>query len=283
MLSSQVLNNFTVDQLKGYWRVHILSVFNDKLLISHGGLFGLSQLFVYSREGRHISTIIISDNDVLWDATWAPRGNIVYTTLHSNKVVVMSDSGKIITTYAQITGPCYLSVSNDDIIYLADWERGVYQSTDEGVSWSLVFHSTDGWHSRQVIKIITDHSEDFWTLEGSRNNDHLRVYSVDKKRSDGKVTWKDINVTTTDGKHINLLLSRLSYDGNMTIFLSDWHNKVVHILFLNDQFHYQLLSSHHIKNRPWRLAVDRERQLLFVGQEESVVGVFKLTYGDGSI
>ena len=253
-------------------------MFNDKLLFSS---VGLPQLFIYSREGRHLSTITINDNDKLWDATWTPRGNIVYTT-YSNKVVVMSESGKVITTHTQMTEPRYISVSSDDIIYLADSKTGVYQSTNDGVSWSLVFKSTDGWHCYQVIKVTTDHSDDFWTLEYSnKKNYHLRVYSVDRRRSDGIVTWRDINVTTTDGKHIDLSGSRLSYDGNMNIFLSDRDNKAVHVLSVNGQYHCQLLSSHHFKNTLLRLAVDKERQLLYVGQDEGVVGVFKLTYEDG--
>ena len=159
MTSSQLLRNITIDQFEG-WNVNILSLFNDKLLVSGSGL---SQLFIYSREGRHLSTITTSDNDKLCDATWTPRGNIVYTTLDSNKVVVMSESGKVITTHKKMTSPQRLSVSNDDIIYLADWETGVFQSTDDGDSWSLVFKLTDEWHCRQVIKVTTDHSDDFWT------------------------------------------------------------------------------------------------------------------------
>ena len=277
MTSSQLLTNFTVKKLKGE-DVDILSVFNDKLLVSCDGR---CQLFIYSCEGRHLSTI--TTIDMLFDATWTPRGNIVYTTYYSHKVVVMSESGKIITTHTQMTSPHYLSVSSDDIIYLADSKTGVYQSTDDGVSWSLVFKSTDGWHCRHVIKVTTDHSDDFWTRESSDNNNyHLRVYSVDRRRSDGNVTWRDINVPTTDGKHIDLsVYSRLSYDGNMNIFLTDYDNKAVHVLSVNGQYHCQLLSSHHFKNTPWRLAVDKERQLLYLGQWESVVGVFKLTYGEG--
>ena len=259
--------------------INKLSVFNDKLLVSR---VGLSQLFIYSREGRHLSTITTNNNDRLYDATWTPRGNIVYTTCENNRVVVMSESGKVITTHTQITEPQWLSVSNDDIIYLADSHTGVYQSTDDGVSWSLVFKSTGGWHCEQVIKVTNDHSDDFWTKKYSDNNSyHLRVYSVDRRRSDGNVTWRDINVPTTDGKHINLSCSSLSYDGKVNIFLSDCDNKAVHVLSVNGQYHCQLLSSHQIKNEPFRLAVDRERQLLYVGQEEGVVGVFKLTYGDG--
>ena len=279
MTSSQLLKNFTVDQLEGYV-VNILSVFNDKLLVSG---YPFSQLFIYSRKGRHLSTITTTDNDKLRDATWTPRGNIVYTTFgYSNKVVVMSESGQVITTHTQMKSPQYLSVSSDDTIYLADSKTGVYQSTDDGVSWSLVFKSTDGWHCWQVIKVTTDHSDDFWTLERSDNNDyHLRVYSVDWRSSDGNVTWRDINVPTTDSKHIDLSRSSLSYDGNMNIFLSDYHKKAFHMFSLNGQYHCQLLSSHHFMNEPCRLAVHKERQLLYVGQFKSVVGVFKLTYGEG--
>ena len=278
--SSQLLLNFTVDQLKGWFSVDILSVFNDKLLVS---CISLSQLFIYSREGRHLSTITTNNEDRLYDATWTPRGNIVYTTYPSKKmVVVMSESGKVITKHTRMTSPRHLSVSSDNIIYLADYKTGVYQSTDDGVSWSLVFKSTDGWHCREVIKVTTDHSDDFWTLENSDNeNYHLRVYSVDRRRSDGKVTWRDINVTTTDGKHIDLRYNSLSYDGNMNIFLNDYDNNAVHVLSVNGQYHCQLLSSHHIKNNPCRLAVDEERQLLYVGQDRGVVGVFELTYGEG--
>ena len=277
VISSQLRLSFSVEQL-GRLCVNILSVFNDKLLVSCSGL---SQLFIYSREGHHLSTITVNNNDELYDATWTPRGNIVYTT-HSNRVVVMSESGKVITTHTQMTSPQHLSVSNEKIIYLADSYRGVYQSTDDGISWSLVFKSINGRHCREVIKVTTDHSDDFWTLETSDNyNNHLCVYSVDRRLSDGKVTWRGINVPTTNGKHIDLLYSSLSYDGNMNIFLSDLPNKVVHVLSVNGQYHCQLLSSHQIKNIPYRLAVDKERQLLYLGQSFTLVEVFKLTYGEG--
>ena len=149
-----------------------------------------------------------------------------------------------------------------------------------GVSSSNQLH--DGWHCLQVIKVTIDHSDDFWTLEYSNNNNwHLRVYRVDRRRSVDNVTWRDINVPTTNGKHIDLSCSRLSYDGSMNIFLSDYDNKAVHVLSVNGQYHCQLLSSHQFKNSPCRLAVDKERQLMYVGQWEGLVGVFELTYGEG--
>ena len=273
--SSQLSFTFIVDQTK-IRTANILSFFNDKVLVSQANL---TELFIYSREGRHLSTITINDNEKLFDVTWTPRGNILYTTdFPSNKVVVMSESGKVITTHTQMTDPRYLSVSNDDVVYLADFQRGVYQSTDDGVSWSLVFESTEGRQCWQVIKVNTDHSDDFWTLEQSGNKSHLRVYSI-KRCSEDKVSWKDINVTTIDGKHTILSRSSLSYGNNMNIFLSDYYNKAVHVLSVNGQYDCQLLSSHHIKNKPCRLAVDEKRQLLYVGQDGRVIEAFRLSDG----
>ena len=264
------------------WGINILSVFNDKLLIS---CEGLSKLFIYSLEGRYLFTIKTHNNDNLLDAVWTPRGNIVYTADNDHRVVVMSEFGKFITAHTHIKCPRYLSVSTDGIIYLAGYKTGVYQSTDDGINWSLAFKSTDGWSSWQVIKVSTNHGDDddFWTLEKSGNNYHLRVYSLDRRSSDSKPTWRDINIPTTDGKKIDLLDSRLLYDGNMNIFLSDWENKAVHVLSTNGQYHCQLMSSHHIKNNPYRLAVDSERHLLYVGQSGQrwgLVRMFGLMHGD---
>ena len=277
--SAQLLLSFMIDQLDNSWPVSILSVFNDKILVS--SIFNFSHLFIYSREGLHLSTITTYD-DILWDAVWVPCGNIVYTTFNSKKVVVMSEFGKIITTHTQIKYPRCLSVSNDDTMYLSGWKTGIYESTNYGISWNLIIHANDAWHCQQIIKVITDHSHDFWVLEWNDDyNWHLRVLSVDSRRSDGSVAWRDINVTTTDGKHIDLMTCSLSYDGNMNIFLSDYDNKAVHVLSVSGQNYRQLLLPNHIENVPCMLAVDKRRQLLYVGQEKGVVEVFKLSYGNG--
>ena len=259
--------------------INILSLFNNKLLVSREGL---CKLFIYGLEGGHISTITTNNHDNLLDATWTHSGNIVYTADNNHIVAVMSESGKFITAHTHIKFPRYLSVSNDGIVYLASYKTGVYQSTDDGASWNLVFKSTDGWNCWQVIKVTNNHSDDFWALEKKGYNCHLRVYNVDRRLSDGNVTWRDINVPTTDGKHIDLLDSRLLHDGNMNIFLNDWENKAVHVFSVNGQYLSQLLSSQHIKYNPYRLAVDRERQLLYVGrsgQRWALVDMFTLAYG----
>ena len=150
MTSAQYLFNFTNDRLSlDHQAVSILSVFKDKLLI---GCFKCHQLFVHSSEGGHLLTITTHENEELGDADWTPRGNIVYTTLRSSNIVVTSHNGTVlhITAHNQLTSPRIFNVFNDTI-YLADWEKGVYQSTDEGVSFDLVFELTNGWFCGQVV------------------------------------------------------------------------------------------------------------------------------------
>ena len=136
----------------------------------------------------------------------------------------MSESGDVIM-YTLMTSSQRLSFSSDDTICLADWPAGIYQSKDDGVSCSLVFKGNKRccW---QATKVITGCQEDFWTLEQSASKCRLRVYSLDGKMSnDSKTaTWKDVVPRLNNDKQLNLMDSRLSYDGNKSIFLSDWTN-----------------------------------------------------------
>ena len=272
MTSIQLLSNFTLVQQDDLLSVSILSVSNNTLLISY---ILSSHLFIYSREGHHLTTITTDERVLLCDATWTPRGKIVYAACEG-RVVVMSESGKVITKHSHIKTPQLLSIAYDDAIYLADRYTGVYQSTDDGFSWNLVFNSAGGWHCLQVIKMTSNHNEDFWTLEDNGDNkNHLRVYSVDRRRSDSNVMWIDKTIIATDGIYIDLSYIRMSNDGNMNIFLSDQYNKAVYMLSMNGQYHCQLLPPHRLKDTPLRVAVDKERQLLYVGQYKTVE-VFKL-------
>ena len=275
--SSQQLFNFSVDQLNKGVPIDILSAFDDKLLISR---CSLSLLYIYSREGLCLSTIKTNGNDKLWDATWTPQGNVVYAARHNAKVVVLSVNGTIIALHTHMKSPRYFSISNDDIIYLTEGETGVHQSKDDGVSWNLVFPLTDKDIFKQVVVITTDHKTDLLILEEKNYISILRMCSADRRAD--SVAWKDVNVMTADGKNLDLSFSTMSYDGNINIFLSDWFNQAIYVLSMNGQLHRQLLSSHHMDYKPCRLAVDRQRQRLYVGEYNTVVGVFSLIYEAGS-
>ena len=263
------------------WSISILSVLDDKLLVSSRNFF---QMFIFSREGRQVSTVATINSDMLWDATWTKHGNIVYTTYYGrpNKIVVMSASGKVITinTSNQMSQQQFLSKSSDGTFYLADKEAGIYQSIDDGFSWSFVFKATSAWKCLHVIKVTGDDGDDFWALEKDiiTNKDRLRVYNMDLKRTGGNLSWIDISTTTEANERIDLSTSSLSYDGNKSIFLSEMKNEAVHVLSVNGQYHGQIMPSTHDRGLIWKLAVDKERQLLFVGKDKSIVKVLKLIY-----
>ena len=79
------------------------------------------------------------------------------------------------------------------------------------------------------VCVTTDHSDDFWTREENDKYCHLRMHSLDRRHSDGDVTWRDINVISSSGEKIDLRYGELLFDGNMNIILNNWHNKAVHV------------------------------------------------------
>ena len=282
MTSIQLLLSFTVTQLRGL-RVSKLLVFNDKLLVAQSLQ---SNLFIYSREGRHLLTI--KTKHTFYDTIWSHYGNIVSTTWETKLLIVMSESGQVITTHRQWKNPMQLSMCNDGFIYLSTWEEGLYRSTDEGISWNL-FTSMNRWYIFDLIKVAINNSDEFWALTSkNRRKMQIKVHTINKRQVGGHVTfkegcnitWEDVNTFVTDDKNVSLDYSRLSYDGKMTLFLSETQNKAVHVLSVTGHHHCHLVSSHYVTYNPWALAVDKERQLLYVGQWDGLVEVFKLIYGD---
>ena len=272
--SAEILFHITINQLSET-HVYILSVLSDTLLVGH---YNLSELYIYNWDGTQISTISVSEE--LWDASWTPGGDIVYTTskFNSGKVVLIKKSGSLIKSYPMIQPRCLTVLNND--IYLADSATGVYQSKDDGVSWDLVIQSCGGWHCWQVIKVTSADSDDYWTLERHDDNSwHIRVYYVNRKRADCNVTWKDLSSISADS--ISLSWSRLAFDGiSNNIFLSDFKNCSIHVFSVDGQYLKQLPLSKQIYYQPYRLTMDKDYPYLYVGQYRGIVDVFKITYED---
>ena len=269
--STQLLRCFSVDQCANTY-IDTLSVYNGKVLISKSSC---SKLFIYSEKGNYISTVVPPSGDRMIDAIWTPRGNIAYTTFENKRVVVITEAGKVVKKTHMIF-PMWLSASDDGIIYLADSIKGVYQSTDDGVSWRLVFNVT-GAYPKQAVKVITELNYEFWTTVWYQDYLYLRVYSISKKWRDTIVTWKNISLPIINGKLFDLENSSIAYDGNSNIFLSDRFNKIVHLYSFNGQYSHQLLSSNQMQSAPTKLAVDRIGRL-YVGQEQDLVCVFNILF-----
>ena len=258
--------------------VRILSLFEDKLLI---GSTDENELFITSIEGHLI--LKITTEYKLFDATWTPKGNIVYSSYGTTEVVVMSEHGEIIATYSEIDDSRSFSVSNEGIIFLGDYSHCLYQSTDDGISWNYAFDNFDEsyrWISHtgttdrskcfQAIKITTNEINQFWILETSdEKSAFLNVYSLDRKRTNKIFSWREINIILSTN-------SKLSYDGNMKVFVSDTLTKNVNVISVNSHHECFQLSTIQTTSCSHGLTFDRNHQLLFVGQEDGLIEVFKM-------
>ncbi len=234
------------------------------------------------------SIINIHEGIGLLDAAWIPAGRIVFTTHNSPTVTVVSeDDYDDITRIDLHVGKLqHISVSFDDAIYVTDTNSGVYQSRDDGVTWSHVFSSPRSrWSCREAIKVSTDPSrqtEDFVAIGEDKsvgtNAFRLRMYTVDWQNSTDGLTWRDI---TLPG-YINMKDSRMGYDGYGNVFLTDSDAKAVHVLALIDG--YQMLTHKmavNISNVPASVAVVRQQNqmMMYVGhQKGNTVSVYTLMY-----
>ena len=273
--SYELSHSFFVKQKK-LSKINILSVYQDKILISEKHH---TKFFIYNREGSYRSTISLKDNDTLSDVTWTPRGNIVYSTIKTKNVVTMLESGEVISEQ-KMDRPACISVSNY-IIYLADYETGVYQSTDDGVSWSHIFKPSHEWHCWHVIKANLDQNDGFWALEMNGNNYQFSMYAMDKNEHNSCLTRTDIILPIADNSAEPVKIdfsTRLLNDGFFNVFFNDTKNDAIYLWSVEDDSHRQLLSSHQIY-KPCSMAIDETSCLLFIGQANNEVKVFTLKYG----
>jgi hypothetical protein len=272
--SAKHKRNFTLYPAK-FRSVDILSVSSEgQLLVGQGGD---RQLHVYSADCCHVTSIKLPDNDTVCDAVWTQHSNIVYSELSRGKVVTMSQSGDVIQQ-TNISEPSHFSVSTDGVIYLISEWTSVYQSTDDGLTWSHMFNVTDDWQCYNVNKVSTDSNTDvLWTLVWSADDWRLRVYTVDKRRAvSDNVTWRD--VTIPSHMTVGLYYSRLAYDGHTSIFVTDCITRAVHVWSVSGQYDRQLVSSQQLISKLWCVAVDTQRHLMYVGFDKGTVGVFEMTY-----
>ena len=233
------------------------------------------KILIYNFEGRLLSTIKI--NFSLQDASWTPLGKIICIAYSPNSILTILESGKVINHIEIVNAPLKLSVSSDGIIYLTVSGTGVFQSIDDGINWSILFRSVGYWYIQQVIKVASGGLENFWSVDqnyhNSPRNDSIRIYSVVRNGLISSVKWKDVSLFTPAGKHINLAISDLTYDGISNVFLSEYFSDAIHLFSVTGYYHSQLL----LMDCPQRMIVDKDQQILFVGHGNNITAL-KLNY-----
>ena len=271
--SCEMIRSFVADSLNDK-AVSILSVLNDHILVGHESF---AQFFIYSLEGRLISSVTISASETAFDAKWTSQGDIVYTT-NSKKVVLISNSSEIISQTV-MKNPHYLSVSYDNKIYLADYVLGIYQSVDGGVSWNFFFRQHDDWRCWQVVKVTTSYGDSFWTIETKKDDSNHHEIKMYTRHLDGSSTHKNLNVAIIDKRFIDLTYSSILFDGEASVLLSEWENSAIYVYSSNGQYQSELkLLLDYTKDKPLILSLERKRSL-FVGHNKGLVKVCKLAQG----
>ena len=72
--------------------------------------------------------------------------------------------------------------------------------------------------------------------------------------------------------------TRLSYDDNANIIFSQRELREIYVLPLTSQHIKQLVSSNSLNTVLCTLTVNKKNQLFYVGQNDNLVGIFKLLY-----
>jgi hypothetical protein len=231
-----------------------------------------------------VTSLATHHNDTVHDAVWTPRGSIVYTEYNRGKVVLLSRSGDVIQQ-SNVSHASYFSVSTDGVIYLTSlsevpvltWLSRIYQSTDDGLTWSPMFNVSDEFWCYQVIKVSTDSNTDvLWTKAWPAGNCLLRVYTVDRRSSVGNiVTWHDLAPNRYSGSCEEG--DKMAYGGHDTIFISDQYNAAINVWSVSGKYGRRLVSHPQFLRHSPRVAVDTQRHIMYVGCANGTVEVFELT------
>ena len=271
--------------------ISIISVLNDAVMI---GCHSQSHLYIFSQHCHYFANFTVTGN--LVDAMWTPRGHILYTTFDKNRgtglvsrMVTSAGNTSDTSAIANQTNnnwslPSFFSVFCNKYIYLADPLSGIYQSNDDGNSWFSIINATGEWQIVHVIR-VGGSIENYWTWELNKETRIQRVgmYSLDANNNNSiknNIGLKEVIIQFANDITFSKLPYRmLSYDGNEHIFVSDYHNKTVHVYSINGQYHCQLLSPDDIYDyHPTTLMVDPQHQQLYVVLKDLFVKVFKLAY-----
>ena len=216
----------------------------------------------------------------IYDAIWTPSGNILMTVVNDGNILKITASSGKSEVQALMTNPGYLSLSdNNDVIYLVDNETDIYQTSDEGKSWRrLTVQITDGNKCIKFMKVSTEQSNDYWTLElvskPSEKYYVLRQYVTNKREAGEIITAKDFQQYPSLGLNGTVSFDTFRYNNSAYfLFLSDYNTKKLNVYFINGQYQ-QLFSSAALSNHPLKLTVDRNKRRLFVALSNSTINKY---------
>jgi hypothetical protein len=186
VVSATLLRTFHVPVKYMYYAygVSSLSISDRHKLLLVGDKHSSKVPFV-TAEGEYVATVVLPQGNQLSDAAWTPiRDNIVYTTITNNDACVMSVSGELIArTQTYFSTSRSISVSSDNIIYIALGYNGIVLSRDDGMTWSRLLPSPTNTPVYAIKVSSAYHTDELWLLEStfSSVNYGLRAYKIDSQ------------------------------------------------------------------------------------------------------
>ncbi len=199
----------------------------------------------------------------------------------------------------QLSRPRYVTVSTRDVIYLADWDWGVFQSDDGGLNWRPLFALPKEANACQVVRVPADRGGVYWIVEYHHEHWQLREYQPSgnagdinrswhcdvvlsvSKATNGRKTQKTNNSSKlANGRRLNgkksaaavdLLNSSITYDGDVSLFVASPNDHSVHVFNTDGAYERKLLSPDEGIVTPCSLAIDKYRRQLCVGQKGEVL------------
>ena len=204
------------------------------------------------------------------EAILTPSGDILYTCPSEIINVVLMRRNSYLKHQHRMIDPKRFSVSIDKKIYLADGKNGVFESIDNGLSWTFVFTCTESNSCVQVIKVSANNIHKFWTLVLMKEQFNLRIGQQNLNNDDFK--WHDVVIPSTIvAQNSNLI--NLAFDGVSSMLLSDGEGRSVHVISTNGEYYCQLLSASQIM-KPLGLLLNYSKKLLIVLQDNDMISVF---------
>lgn len=288
--------------VSSYSKINAIS--DDIMLVSCNRVKLPVSFFIYkvinATSAALLTTVnqVIAKNDSLLDAALSPSGHIVYTTIHTQEVVIITSTGLVITRHI-MTQPMYISVSpSDNAIYVATANASVHRSTDEGQTWQQVYHNSNGSiFVCQAFKVFVKGMDGvlIQEVQGRTNIEpryrSLRVFALN---SDGTVyVHSELSQMMSfppgmmrsgeKNPHPKMVCNCFTYDNRGNIFYQEYVRGDVHVRSIETpgaDWIQLILPSDDITYQTLRGAVlDTKHRSLYVGQQHSnQLDVYKLNY-----
>ena len=267
-VSAKLLTSFSVPQ-ESVQTVNILSVLKSKLLVSKR-----FQPYIYIYDQNYTFLNVIKANNNMIDATWTPRGDILYSLKDENLLVKLSQNGTFISTIS-LPSPYSFLISNNDSIYIVSFLYGVFKLENDEQNWKLVIKLSFGLNYWQVINVVNKDIEELW-IHISDDRAH-RLFSCELENCYSTMTEKYFRSTAAYIYNILSSSSRpMACADNKHVILSDKLNVAVYVLPVNSANYYELLSPRDFHHMAYVIAVDKKLSRLYVGQERKIITVFQL-------